>query len=205
MHGGFSHNPGEAHVNAAKRLFRYIRGTTSLGLTYGFDGSKDADDDIGLAVWTDASFNDNEDSRSTGSYLVMVNGGPISWMSRKQSIVALSTAEAEYMAACEAAKEAMWVKELLQELGDWGYGAVRVNVDNTSAVSIAENDAVKSRSKHIRLRYHYFRERVQDGDIDLRHVDTKSQLADALTKALNHVGLAQFISSTNIDKRVCAS
>jgi hypothetical protein len=202
----FSTNPGERHFAATKRQIRYLRGTQELGLSFGFDRPEgtDQENDLGLTVWSDASYGDNvEDSKSTGAYVVMLNGGLVSWSSRKQSIVATSTAEAEYIAAADAAKEAIWLRELLIELSLWKEDQpVKINCDNESAVTMTKNDGVCNRSKHVRMRYHFVKDEINNGTIRIGHVPASTQLADPLTKPLGAGGVEYFTTCCNMKRTI---
>ena len=114
---------------------------------------------------------------------VLQHGGAISWSSRRQQTVALSTVEAEYMAQCHAAKEAIWLNSLQADLG-YRPSAVRIFGDNQGAIALAANPITSQRSKHIDVQYHFIRERVSRGDILLRYVQTEHMVADSLTKAV---------------------
>ena len=113
-----------------------------------------------------------------------MNGAAVSWISRSQSCVAVSTAEAEYIALCLAAQEQNWLREIVAFLGHEQTEPTVVYEDNDAARIIAENDLSVKRSKSIDIRYHYVRERVSDGQIRIERIDTKEQPADLLTKNL---------------------
>ena len=109
--GQFASNPTKQHWTALRRILRYLKGTPDYGLIYGTDGS------LTLEPWTDSSWGDDlNDSRSTHGYIFKLAGGPISWKSRKQHLVALSTAEAEYVGESHCGTMIEWLRELLQEL-----------------------------------------------------------------------------------------
>jgi hypothetical protein len=126
-----------------------------------------------------------EDRRSTSGFVYMLAGGPVSWQSKTQKSVALSTAEAEYMALSDAAKEAMHLRALLLTLGvDISQGTV-IYEDNQAAIKIAENPVLHDRTKHIDIRYHFVRELVESLKIDVVYLKIKDMLADLLTKAVS--------------------
>ena len=108
----------------------------------------------------------------------------MSWVSKLQTVVALSTTEAEYMAATQACKEAIWIRRFMEELGHKQEKTL-LYCDSQSALHIARNPAFHSRTKHIGVQYHFVREVVEDGSVDLQKIHTKDNLADALTKAIN--------------------
>ena len=113
----------------------------------------------------------------------MLNGGAISWQSKRQPTVAVSTAEAEYMAAASAVKEALWLRQLLSDMG-YNLGAVTVHADNQSAIKLLRNPVFSARSKHIDVVHHFARERVMRKEVVFQYVRTDHMVADVLTKAL---------------------
>ncbi|CAI5721247.1 unnamed protein product [Peronospora destructor] len=129
-----------------------------------------------------------ETRRSTSGYAFMMNDGCISWRSKKQRTVALSSTEAEYMALTEAVQEAVWLKAFLCELGEMKSGeAVKVFEDNQGAIALAKNPEFHKRTKHIGIRYHFVREKVDDGEVVLQYCSTKEMKADMMTKPISAV------------------
>uniref|UniRef100_H3GB65 Reverse transcriptase Ty1/copia-type domain-containing protein n=1 Tax=Phytophthora ramorum TaxID=164328 RepID=H3GB65_PHYRM len=117
-----------------------------------------------------------------------MNGGCISWRSKKQRTVALSSTEAEYMALSEATQEAVWLKVFLCELGEMASDeAVKIYEDNQGSIALAKNPQFHKRTKHIDIRYHFVREKVEDGQVVLQYVSTTDMLADIMTKAITAV------------------
>lgn len=170
---GFS----KAHWNAAKRVLRYLKGTIDVGLFY-------RSEDNSMKGYADADWaGSKDDRRSYTGYAFLVAGGAVSWDSRKQRTVALSTAEAEYMALAEAAKEAIYLRRLLQELGS-RVCSITLHSDNVSAQKLALNPVHHARTKHIDIRYHFIREVVQSGQVIVDHVASGDMAADILTKPL---------------------
>jgi transposase InsO family protein len=176
--GQFNNCYGEDHWTAAKRVLRYLKGTVDLGLVYEPDSDP-------LTGFVDADWGScTEDRRSFTGYIFLLNGGPVSWDSRKQRTVALSTTEAEYMALSEGVKEAIYLQRLLQELGaDEMIGSV-VFCDNKGSLRLAENPTFHARSKHIDIRHHFVRDVLRTKKVTLEHVPTDHQVADFLTKGL---------------------
>ncbi|KAH9760757.1 Integrase catalytic domain-containing protein [Citrus sinensis] len=171
-------NPGGEHWIAVKRILRYIRGTSDVALCYG--GSE-----FTVRGCVDSDFARDLDKRkSTTGYVFTLAGAAVSWVSKLQTVVALSTTEAEYMAATQACKEAIWIQRLLEELGH-GQEKIPVFCDSQSALHIARNPVFYSRTKHIEVQYHFVREVVEDGSVDLQKIHTKENLADVLTKPIN--------------------
>jgi Reverse transcriptase (RNA-dependent DNA polymerase) len=174
----FGHNPGRAHWEAAKRVLCYLKGTKSWRLTLG--GSTSA-----LAVYTDADWGSHQDDRrSVGAYLVKIGDGVVSWKSKKQTCVALSSTEAEYMALCQASKESVWMTDFLGSLGVTLHGPAVLNADNQGSIALTRNPVFHDRSKHIDIQYHFARDLIRAGRISLNYVPTADMLADLLTKSL---------------------
>ena len=127
---------------------------------------------------------DLDQRRSTSGYVFNLFGGAVSWMSKKQSVVALSTTEAEYMAATHASKEAVWLQRLCSSMG-LVQGAIRIDCDSQSAIFLAKNPAYHSKTKHIDVQYHFVRDMIEDKKVLLVKVDTLKNTADALTKSVS--------------------
>lgn len=114
----------------------------------------------------------------------MLNGGPVTWSSKRQRSVALSTTEAEYMAACEATKEIVWLRQLLHDVNISVDEASKLFVDNQSAIRLIHNPEFHKRTKHIDIRFHFIREQLHNKVIDVQYKCSEEQLADILTKPL---------------------
>lgn len=176
----YSANPTPAHWNAVVRIFRYLRGTVHYELVY--KGSLED-----LTGYTDSDWAGDSTRRSTSGYLFNMGSGAISWSSKRQATVALSTCEAEYIGQTQATKEAIWLKKLLNQLlrpNDSDPKATVIFGDNQGAIALAKNAQFHARTKHIDIAHHFVREKVNDGTVDIRYVPTDKQLADGLTKAL---------------------
>jgi hypothetical protein len=132
---------------------------------------------------------DIDDRRSTSGNVFFIGGSPVSRQSAKQKVVALSSCEAEYMAASKAACQAVWLRRLLCDLLNQNEAAVELFIDNKSAIELCKNPVFHDRTKHIDTRFHYIRECVENGKVIIEHIGTTDQLADILMKAL---GRAQF-------------
>lgn len=170
-------NPTTAHWRAAKGVLRYISGTANYALSFG-------EKELKLEAYCDADYaGDLDTRRSTTGYVFTLNGGAISWSSRLQPTVAVSTTEAEYMAAAYAIKEALWLRNLLNNLG-MEIQTVNIKADNQSAIKLLKNPVFSMRSKHIDIIYHFARERVFRKDVSFDYVSTNEMVADALTKPL---------------------
>uniref|UniRef100_A0A2N9HW07 CCHC-type domain-containing protein n=1 Tax=Fagus sylvatica TaxID=28930 RepID=A0A2N9HW07_FAGSY len=138
-----------------------------------------------------------DDRRSTTGYVFTLSGGPICWKSTLQSIVAMSTTEAEYMAVAEAAKEALWLKGLVKELG-LNQGGVQMHCDSQSAIYLAKNQVYHARTKHIDVRFHKIRELIVTGDIVLEKVHTSENAADMLTKPVTTAKFKHCLDLVNV-------
>lgn len=185
----FSANPTTDHWLAVQRILRYLRGTLDLELA--FSG------DLGpLVGYSDADWaGDVGTRRSTSGYVFGIGTGPISWSSKRQSAVSLSTCEAEYIGQTQATKEAVWLRNLLAQLADMEERDIPTTIiygDNQGAIALAKNPKFHGRSKHIDIQHHYVREKVEDGTVGLKYIETSKQIADGLTKPLSKVPFLQF-------------
>jgi transposase InsO family protein len=180
----FSSNPSPVHVIALNRLLCYLRGTIKQTITY--TGIGDPQSDPTLAGYCDADWGeDRNDRRSVTGYVFLLAGGAISWQSKKQKTVALSSTEAEYMAAAQSTKEALWWRSTIQGLGYSIDQPTPLYCDNQGAIALAKNPEHHNRTKHIDIQYHFIRERVADHSVRLVFVGSEDMIADALTKALD--------------------
>eukprot|EP00873_Tetraselmis_striata_P010321 jgi/Tetstr1/430585/TSEL_020382.t1 len=180
--------PEERHWQAAKRVLRYLKGTKTLGLT--FSGGKA---DGLLHGYCDADWaGDVVSRRSTTGFVFMLCGAAVSWKSQLQATVALSTAEAEYMALCAAVCEALFLRELLRELCCAQSEATVIFEDNQRCIALTRNPMTHGRSKHIAIKYHFTREKVLSGEVAIEYCPTAQMVADALTKALGRLKHAEF-------------
>jgi hypothetical protein len=136
----------------------------------------------------DASFAaDQDDRKSTSGYIFFLSNGPISWQSVKQSTVALSTMEAEYIALSEAAKEAKFLRHLLSTISTTIVGPTLIKTDSQAALDHVKNNIRHARTKHIDTRHHFIRSIYTTGEIDMEHIPSHAQAADVLTKALGRI------------------
>ena len=173
----FSADPGLQHWEAVKKIFRYLAGTKKLALTFG-DGKRS------LEGFTDADRASQEHRHAVSGYAFLLDGGAVSWSSKKQELVTLSTTEAEYVAATHAAKEAMWLRRFIQEIFRPLSRPTTIHCDNQSAIALAKSGAFHARTKHIDIRYHFIRFSVDQGSISLVYCPTDDMTADTLTKPL---------------------
>lgn len=171
-----------AHWNAAIRVVRYLKGTRDLKLVLGGQG------DNRLVGFTDSDWANCLDTRrSVGGYCFSLGSGIISWSAKKQKTVATSSCEAEYTAAFEASKEAVWLRTLLDEINLTQEEPTRLLCDNNAAITLSEDPVLHSRAKHIDIHYHFLREKVTEKKIALSYVNTNNNLADIFTKGLDRV------------------
>ena len=171
--------PTDMHLQVAKRVMRYIKGTAEFGIYYKKQDNEE------LVAFTDSDYaGDVDDRKSTSGYLFLLGGGAVSWASKKQPIVTLSTTEAEYVAATACACQAIWLKGVLEEMGSKQDQSITVWCDNSSTIKLSKNPVLHGRSKHIHVRFHFLRNLTHDGVIKLVHCDTSQQVADILTKPL---------------------
>lgn len=190
----FLNAPGPEHLAAVKRVLRYVRGTSDLKLCFHSDSS-----DPLIRCYVDADWaSDNNTRKSTSGIVCLLYGTPVYWSSRKQKIVTLSSTESEYVAASSATQELIWYRQLLIELGIPLNSSIPLLVDNQSAIALASSHKTNARTKHIDVRYHFIREKVEDGTIALEYVPTDEQLADVMTKSLGLVKHADFVKSLQL-------
>ena len=176
----FNSRPSSAHLTAAKQTSQYLRGTADLALKYR------KSEDGRLIRYSDADWaGDPEDRHSTTGNPFLMAGEAITWLSKKQAIVALSASEAECVAVSSATQEALWLRRLLTNLRALANRRSVLMEDNQGAITIARNPTAHARTKHIDIRYHYVREAVQEGTVDLRYCPTNEMLADLLMKQLS--------------------
>jgi hypothetical protein len=189
-------NPGEKHWLASKTTLRYLHGTTTTGLLFTGYKLNNTNNDVKHIVtssYCDASYGGDEDNRSsTSGFLVYVGDNLVSWSSRKQDIVTLSSCEAEYVSACETAKEIVWINHLLSELTFKQTSPTLLYCDNQSAIVYSNNKKITSRTKHIDIRYHFLKMLVKNQSIDMKWISTDKQLADVLTKSLGSTLFTKF-------------
>ncbi|XP_074361822.1 secreted RxLR effector protein 161-like [Apium graveolens] len=191
----FMERPTMLHYNAAKRVLRYVKGTINFELTY----TKDSRNNL-VTGYSDSDLGGNiEDRKITGVMAFYLNEGLVTWVSQKQLCVALSSCEAEFMAATAAACQAIWLKKLLSQITGEETGPVTIYIDNRSAIDLEKNPVFHSRSKHINIRYHFIRECIENEEIVVKHVRTDEQRANSLTKALTTFKFEKMIKLPGVD------
>jgi len=184
----FMESPKEEHMAAVKQILRYLKGSTGVGFTY----RKSPVRNVNFVGYSDSDLaGDVDDRKSTTGVIFFLGDNPISWFSRKQKVVALSSCEAEYIAASAAACQGVWLEALRAELMEQSSQRIMLRIDNQSAISLCKNPVFHDQSKHIDTKYHYIRENVENGRIAVEHVGTSEQLADMLTKPLSRIRFAE--------------
>jgi hypothetical protein len=188
----FQADPKEVHLRVVKRIMRYLVYTPKFGLwypkgsTFNLIGYSDAD-------WAWCKI----DRKSTSGTCQFLGRSLVSWASKKQNSVALSTVEAEYIATGHCCAQLLWMEQTLR---DYGYKLSKVPLlcDNKSAIRMADNSVEHSRTKHIGIRYHFLRDQQQRGDIEIAYVSTKGQLTDIFTKPLDEKTFIKLRNELNI-------
>jgi hypothetical protein len=171
--------PKMSHLTQVKRILKYVNGTSDYGIMYSHG------EDSRLTGYCDADWVGSADDRkSTSGGCFFLGNNLISWFSKKQNCVALSTAEAEYIAAGSSCSQLLWMKQMLSEY-NVEQDVLTLYCDNMSAINISKNPIQHSRTKHIDIRHHFIRDLVEDKVVTLEHVATDNQLADIFTKALD--------------------
>ena len=191
----FSSAPNEEHMQCAKRVLRYLSGTVNWSLHYPCSTPQKPTTPFRLTCYADASYaNSLDDRKSYSGYIAQLGEATISWGSKKQRSVAVSTTGAEYMAMSLASRHLVWLQRGLQLFS--GIISTSSNVatashdldyllgDNQGALDLAKNPRINSRSKHIEVHYHYVRQKLEEGNFDILYVPTADNLADLLTKNL---------------------
>jgi len=181
------------HWNAVKRVFKYLKGTREQWLTYGLvpGGEK-------LQGYADADGSMAEDRHAISGYAFILDGGAVSWGSKRQEIVSLSTTESEYVAITHAAKEAKWLRSLIGEIFQPIDEPSTLFSDNQSAIALTQDHQYHARSKHIDIRYHFIRWMVDNGTLHLVYCPTDDMIADTLTKALPSAKVKHFAAELGL-------
>ena len=207
----YSSNPGQKHMEAVLHVLRYVKHTLHYALKYEHTEQSSSIGDkhlqkreITIEAYCDADWAaDIDERKSTTGYIIFMNNCPIIWNSMKQKTVALSSAEAEYMAISAVCQEVKWIQQLLCELQYDINLPVNIHCDNESAIAISKNDKKHQRTKHIDIRHHYIRDLQKEGTIQVNWISTKDQIADVLTKVVPQATLekhiARFMITTKYD------
>lgn len=189
-------SPTPIHAQALKKVLRYIRQHPTSGLHFGRSYASP------LEGYVDSDYATDKDTRrSTTGWIYLLFGTPVAWKSQRQAAVTLSSCEAEYIAAVDAAKEGIWILQLLKDLGapDDLRKSITLNCDNTSTINLAEGTAKHGRTKHIDVRHHWLKEKVADGTISIKYVKSEDNLADGLTKPYSAARQEQLLEKWGLD------
>jgi hypothetical protein len=179
----FLENPGCVHWQAGLRVLRYLKGMVDYALTYRSEDGIRMPEGKPLG-YTDTDFASQEHRHSVSGYAFLMHGGAVSWSSKTQAVIALSSTEAEYITGTHAAKEAKWLTMLLSEIGVEPPRPFPVLANNLSAIALSKDNTFHLQTKHIDIPYHYICEAIEIGDLRLDYVKTDANLADVFTKAL---------------------
>src|ERR1700719_3665240 len=182
-------NPAQAHWDALKRLIKYLSMTKDLWLMLGGTGTTPE-------VFSNADWALQPDRHSISGFVARIGRGAVSWSSKKQTLVAQSSTEAEYIAAVTAAREIFWLRSFLTEVGAAEPGATRLWLDNMSMIAITKNNKFHARTKHIDIQHHFVRkavERLEQGTIQVKYVPMSENVANGFTKLLPQPAFETFV------------
>lgn len=192
-------NPTEQHYNAAKRVLRYLKGTANQRITYTHSAERNPQ----LIGYCDADWAQDQDCKrkSTSGYVFVMCGGAISWQSKKQSTIALSSTEAELMAITSSTKELLWFRHHLAGMGLSNTQPTTLLVDSQCAIDVANNSRISDRSKHIEVQHFFIRDHIEANTVKLQHTSSDSQAADTLTKPLHRVAFKRCADMLGLSQR----
>jgi hypothetical protein len=211
-------NPTEQHYQYALQIVDYLYTYKELAMTFNASptlsdlsidvfSKASSNQDLGLCAYSDASFADAEDRKSTSGYLFKFAGGTICHKSCKQKLITTSTTEAEYVALTYAAKEATWLVRLLEQIGYLGNDVhpVKLYGDNEPSIQLVSAEGHHERTKHVDIYYHYIKDRVKEGHLSLQHIRTHDMAADGLTKPLDKLAHRRFLDQVGLRKPIINS
>jgi transposase InsO family protein len=184
----FMHSPKEEHMEAVMRILRYLKGALGRGLMFRKNGH------LNVIGYTDADWAGCiDDRRSTAGYFTFVGGNLVTWRSKKQNVVSLSSAEAEFRGMVKGICELLWIRKVLTELGFEPNNEMKLFCDNKAAIDISHNPVLHDRTKHIEIDKHFIREKIDSKIIEIPFVRSGEQIADMLTKAVTGKVFNQFL------------
>src|SRR6202040_1449295 len=186
----FLEKPGMARWDASRCVFCYLKGTLDLWLTCG-------EREENLTGWVDADGSQEEDRCAITGYAFLIDGGAVSWSSKQQELIVLSTTEGKYVAA-HAAKEALWLRSFINEVFGSTLEPTTLFSDNKSAIALSRDHQYHARTKHIDIRYHFIRWIIEDGSIRLVFCPTEDMVADTLTKPLPSTKAKHFAAALGL-------
>lgn len=189
-------NPTKLHWDAVKRVMRYMIHTKDLSIVFGGTGTS-----MTPVVYVDADWaGDRESRRSMSGFVAVMSGAAVAWSTPPQEVVALSSAESEYILLCHGARETVWLRRLvsgMKVVPDFSKPTT-VQIDNQAAKVMTESCAVNRRNKHIHVRYHYTRQVIAEGVLKPAYCSTEEMVADMMTKALGRIKLQKFRSAAGV-------
>ncbi|KAJ0586508.1 putative RNA-directed DNA polymerase [Helianthus annuus] len=189
----YMEHPKKSHWEAGKRILRYIKGMLNHGVIYSKGGQGK------LMGFSDSDYAGNvDDSKSTSGHVFLLGSSPISWQSKKQKVVALSSTEVEYMALSLAGCQAVWIKGILDELQGKIEYPIPIYCDNKSTICLAKDPVYHGKSKHIRVKYHFIRDLIKKNEVEVLFCTTKDQTADIMTKALQNKDFSRLKARLNM-------
>lgn len=189
----YMHDPRSGHLEVVNRILRYLKGCPGKGILFSNHGH------LKVEGYTDADWAGClDDRRSTSGYCVFVGDNLVCWRSKKQSVVARSTAEAEFRSMASGLCELMWLRILLSELGLFDGGPLQLYCDNQAAINIVHNPVQHDRTKHVEIDRHFIREKLDEGSLRVTFVRSDSQLADVLTKGVSVVSFVNLCSKMGL-------
>ncbi|XP_070668933.1 secreted RxLR effector protein 161-like [Malus domestica] len=164
----YMERPTETHLQTAKRVLRYVKGTVNFGVFYKEGGTEE------LVGYTDSDYvDDQNDRKSTFGYVFTLSLGAVSWSLKKQPVVTLSTTEAEFITAASSACQAIWLRRILEQLNHGQYKPTVIHCDNVSAIKLSKNPVMHGQSKHIDVRFHFLRNLIKDEVVELVQCSTQ--------------------------------
>ncbi|WJZ97410.1 hypothetical protein VitviT2T_016015 [Vitis vinifera] len=185
----YMHNPGEQHMNAVMRILRYLKNAPGKGILFAKNVNHQS-----IEVYTDADWAGAvDDRRSTSGYFTFVGGNLVTWKSKKQNVIARSSAEAEFRGMALGLCETLWLRLLLQDLGYLSRQPIRLFCDNKAACDIAHNPVQHDRTKHVEVDRFFIKEKLDDKIVELPKIRSEDQLADILTKAVSSQVFSKFL------------
>ncbi|RVX12822.1 Retrovirus-related Pol polyprotein from transposon RE1 [Vitis vinifera] len=185
----YMHNPGEQHMNAVMRILRYLKNAPGKGILFAKNVDHQSIKEYTDADWVGAV----DDRRSTSGYFTFVGGNLVTWKSKKQNVVARSSAEAEFRGMALGLCEALWLRLLLQDLGYLSRQPIRLFCDNKATCDIAHNPVQHDRTKHVEVDRFFIKEKLDDKIVELPKIQSEDQLADILTKVVSSQVFSKFL------------
>ncbi|XP_059638781.1 secreted RxLR effector protein 161-like [Cornus florida] len=192
VYAKYQADPREQHILAVKRIIRYVNSTLNCGLRYSSESNSE------IAGYTDADWvGNNDDRKSTSGGCFYIGTNLVSWCSKKQNCISLSSCEAKYIDTGTCYTQLLWMKQILLDYGV-NQGTISIFCDNTNTINISNNPVLHSRTKHIDIRHHFLRELVEQNVVSLEKVHTDKNLADILTKPLEVPKFSHFRKSIGV-------